>query len=103
MTNGHEVLRPRHKSSELMNVVGRPGEEPVEPRAGTEGNAEQGRRAPDSEPGGRVPMAWIVNGERLGKGRRRSSPRSSTTSTPARSEEAFFELEEDTPRRASTD
>ena len=41
MTNGHEESDPVTVAAKPTNEAGRPGEEPVEPRAGTEGNAEQ--------------------------------------------------------------
>ena len=41
MMNGHEKSDPATVAAKPTNEAGRPGEEPVEPRAGTEGNAEQ--------------------------------------------------------------
>ena len=41
MMNGHEKSDSATVAAKPTNEVGRPGEEPVEPRAGTEGNAEQ--------------------------------------------------------------
>jgi RNA-directed DNA polymerase len=40
--NGHEKSDPAIVAVKPTNEAGRPGEEPVEPRAGTEGNAKQG-------------------------------------------------------------
>ena len=42
MTNGHEKSDPAIVAVKPTNEAGRPGEEPAEPRAGTEGNAGQG-------------------------------------------------------------
>ena len=49
MTNGHEKSDPAIVAVKPTNEAGRPGEEPAEPRAGTEGNAGQGEHAPDAE------------------------------------------------------
>ncbi len=42
MTNGHEKSDPATVAWKPTNEAGRPVEEPAEPRAGTEGNADQG-------------------------------------------------------------
>jgi len=42
MMNGQEKSDPAIVAAKPTNKAGRPAEEPVEPRAGTEGNAEQG-------------------------------------------------------------
>ncbi len=54
MMNGHEKSDPAIVAVKPTNEAGRPGEEPAEPRAGTEGNADQTDTLPDTEPGRRV-------------------------------------------------
>ncbi len=41
MMNGHEKSDPAIVAVKPTNEAGRPGEEPAEPRAGAEGNADQ--------------------------------------------------------------
>ena len=55
MMHGDEELDFAIVAVKRANEAGRPAEEFVEPRAGAEENAEQGRHAPDAEPARRVP------------------------------------------------
>src|ERR1700739_2967234 len=80
------------------NKAGRPVAEPVQPRPGTKGNADQqsthrtqGRARVIQAPGGvrraarAYPRAWAASGEPQGRGRKNGSPRSSITSMSIRS------------------
>ena len=98
MTHGHEKSGPAVVAMKPANKAGAPAAEPVERRAGAEGNANQQRThrapTPGSEPGSRDPGAGArepatgldpVDMPRGTRGRN-GSPRSSTTSTPRRCE-----------------
>src|SRR6516165_6949062 len=76
------AMKPANKAGQLtaeQSAAEPTAAEPVEPRAGTKGNADQQARA-----GRRVGKAchrrWNAYGKARRKGRRRSSPRSSTIS-----------------------
>ena len=73
-------VRPCHSSCEAGERRGSAAEELVEPRAGAKGNAERAKHAPDAEPGRACHRRSSACGPQPGKGSRRSSPRSSTTS-----------------------
>src|SRR4051794_18768386 len=77
MMNGRERSDSAIVAVKPTNKAGQPVAEPGEPRAGTEGNADQ-----QSTAGRRTGKAWrwIAYGQPQGTGRRNGSPRSSTTS-----------------------
>src|ERR1700746_3921291 len=79
MMHEHGKSAPAVVAVKPTNKAGRPATEPVEPRAGTKGNAGQqnAHRAQDRES---TSNALDRIRRVAGKGRRRSSPRSSTTS-----------------------
>ena len=82
MTNGHEKSGPAVVAAKQANKAGKPAAEPVERRAGAEGNAGQERtlrtQGRDGAPQG---LDRVRQAARQGKVRRRGSPRSCTTST----------------------
>ena len=82
MMHGHEKSDPAIVAAKPANKAELPAAEPVERRAGTKGNAGQHKHAPGAEPGKRVTGAGTHTESRKAKGRRRGSPRCSTTSTP---------------------
>src|ERR1700720_4696849 len=79
MMYDHEKSDPAIVAVKPTNKAGQPAAELVEPRAGAEGNVSQQStgRAQYREPCHR---RWSAYGKLQGKGRRRSSPRSSITS-----------------------
>ena len=100
------MMHAREKSDSVIvatkpaNKVERSTAEPAEPRTEAEGNASQQhtRRTPS-----RTGVPQGLERIRLqGKGRRRSSPRSSTTSVSTCSKRSSL-LSKNTPRREWTD
>src|SRR6184192_2761535 len=80
MMYDHEKSDPAIVAVKPTNKARQPTAELVEPRAGAEGNVSQqstGRAQCTGEPCHR---RWRAYGKLQGKGRRRSSPRSSITS-----------------------
>jgi hypothetical protein len=73
------------------NKAGRPAAEPVEPRPGTKGNADQ-HSTHRTQSRVRDPGAGPRTGSRKAKEEGGSSPRSSTTSMPTRSGRRFTRL-----------
>jgi hypothetical protein len=75
----HRKSAPAVVAVKPTNEAGRPAAEPAEPRAGIKGMRASKTRAGHRT--GKVrQMRWTAYGKSQGKGRRRSSPRSSTTS-----------------------
>ena len=75
----HEKCSPAIVAVKPTNKAGQPAAELVEPRAGAEGNVSSKARAGHST-GEPCHRRWRAYGKLQGKGRRRSSPRSSITS-----------------------
>ena len=67
MMHGREKSDSAIVAMKPTNKAGRPAAEPVEPRAGTKGNASQQQHAPDTEPGRRVTGAGPRTASRKAK------------------------------------
>ena len=80
MMHGREKSDLAVVAMKPANEAEQPAAEPVEPRAGTEGNAGQ-QSTHRAQNRARVSQALDRIRKPQGKGRRRGSPRSSTTST----------------------
>ena len=101
MMNGHEKSDPAIVAVKPTNKAERPGEEPVEPRAGTKGNAEQDDtlRTPSREGASH----GLDRVRRTAREKKKEKFTALLHHIAVDSlEEAFFELKK-TPRRASTE
>ena len=95
MMHGAREVRPRHSSWEADEQGGAIRCGAGGAKGGGRGECEPAKHAPDAESGKRVTGAGAHTASQRGKGRRRGSPRSSTTSASICSTEAFFELKAD--------
>ena len=80
MMHGREKSDSAIVAAKPTNKAGQPAAELGGAKGGGQGERGPAKHAPDTEPGKRVPGAGTRTDKPQGKGRRRSSPRSSTTS-----------------------
>src|SRR5689334_2986594 len=93
MMHGHEKSDPAIVAKKPTNKAGQPASEPVERSAGGQGERGAAKYAPGTGPGKRDPGAGPRKASLQGKGKRRSSPRSSTISVSIPMlRTAFYEL-----------
>jgi RNA-directed DNA polymerase len=102
MMHGHEKSDPAIVAKKPTNKAGQPASEPVERSAGAKGNADQQstRRAQHRES---VTQALDRVRQLASRGKRRSSPRSSTSQYPDASDGVLRTQEIGRTRRGRTD